>query len=308
MTLHPQSQTFLDAIADQDGPGWHELPPDEGRKGFKGLQELFGTGPDLARVENHSLDNGVAIRLYSRTPKSDSKLPVVMYFHGGGWVLGDLETHDTLCRHIAGETGFVVVSVDYGLAPENKFPGPVNDCYSATEFVYSRADELGVDADKLAVAGDSAGGNLAAAVAIRSRDQGGPPVKFQLLIYPVVEPVFENGSYKLFGENHGLSSAEMKWFWDQYLETPGDAENPLASLSKSKSLAGVAPAHLITAQYDVLRDEGERYAARLSADGVPTTTKRYDGMLHGFVHLRTVFDDADQAIKDISSELKKHLS
>lgn len=307
MTLHEQSKSFLATIAEMDGPGWHEMPPTEGREGFKGLMDLFGKGPELVRVEDHQTKSGVRLRVYSDHAEPDSSLPLVMYFHGGGWVLGDIETHDALCRCLAKQTGFVVASVDYGLAPENKFPGPLDDCCAATRYVVDHAAELGVDPERIAVVGDSAGGNLAAATVLKFRGDQGPAIKMQVLIYPVIDSSCDTPSYQEFSEGFGLSRVEMKWFWEQYLNEVSEGADPLASVSRANDLAGLPATHIVTAEYDVLRDEGERYGAQLAEAGVPVTVKRYDGMLHGFVHLQGVFDDAAVAINGVAGVLKHQL-
>jgi len=292
MTLHEQSQALIDAVAEQDEPGWHERSPAEGRAVFAGMQDLMGEAPAVARVHDIEASGIPKIRIYAAQEQTTNQ-PVVMYFHGGGWVLGDLETHDALCRQLAVETGFAIASVEYGLAPENKFPGPLEDCFAAVKYVSSNAEALGVDPGKIAVVGDSAGGNLAAAVAMKARDDGGPPIKFQLLIYPVIERDFESESYQKFGAGHVLTTDNMKWFWQQYLKDDGDAANPLAAPSKADSLAGLPPAHVTTL---------------LAEAGVAATHKEYPGMLHGFVHFRGVFDDGAVAVTDIAKQLKQHLS
>lgn len=307
MTLHQQARDFIKAVADLDQPGWHQRTPEEGRAVFAAMDDLFGDGPSVARLEDFNLGGQLNVRLYAANEKSVDQ-PVVIYFHGGGWVLGSIQTHDALCRQLAIESGFVVVSVDYGLSPENKFPGPLNDCLTAVNYVALNSKTLGIDPANIAVAGDSAGGNLAAAVAIKAQQQNEITIKFQLLIYPVIEPNFETESYQQWGDDYLLTTESMKWFWQQYLKSDDDAVNPLAAPARSKSLAGLPPAHIITAQYDPLRDEGQRYACLLTEAGVPTTQKEYEGMVHGFVHFRGVFDDGKRALTDIANELKKHLS
>jgi acetyl esterase len=305
MPLDPQAHAFLAAIAEQNPPAWEDLTPEEGRKAFTGLAEVFGTGPEVHRVEDRNLPGSIGVRIYR--PAAEAALPAVMYFHGGGWVLGDLNTHDTLCRRLAAGSGSVVISVEYRRPPEHKFPGALNDCFEATRYVADHAGELGVDAKRVAVAGDSAGGNLAAAVALRARDEGGPAIHSQWLIYPVIDRQFDTGSYQSFAEGHALTRANMEWFWDQYLMGQADALDPYAAPGQAKSLAGLPPAHVITAEFDVLRDEGESYASRLKAAGVPVTLRRYDGMLHGFIHFTEPFDVGKQAIQDLAAAIKKSL-
>lgn len=301
MPLHPQARAFLDTLAAKKGPGWEQMPPAQAREVFQGLQELFGAGPELPQVENRTIGGRIPVRLYR--PLTGPSLPAVLFFHGGGWVLGNLDTHDALCRRLAKESGCVFVSVDYGLAPEHKFPAALDDCFNSTQYVVDHAEALGVDCARLAVCGDSAGGNLAAAVALKARDSHGPLLHSQWLIYPVIEPRFDTGSYRALGEGYGLTRAAMQWFWDQYAPTSADRSSPLCNLSRAQ-LAGLPPAHVITAEFDVLRDEGEAYAARLKMAGVKVTSVCYDSMLHGFLHFAEPFDDARRATRELGHALQ----
>jgi acetyl esterase len=306
MPLSEQAQAFIDAIAAANPPPWESLTPREGREAFSSL-DLFGEGPSLARVENRSLPGDINVRIFSDAEGDAAveRRPAVLFFHGGGWVLGNLDTHDALCRRLAKKSSCTIISVDYSLSPEALFPTALQQCYDATRYVAEHADEIGVRRGRLAVAGDSAGGNLATAVAIKALDEGGPPIELQVLIYPVIEPTFETESYRQFGENHGLSRGNMEWFWQQYL---GEQEPvPLAAPIRRESLAGLPRAHVITAEYDVLRDEGEAYAKKLSEAGVPTTIQRYDGNLHGFIHFAAAFDDGIAATHDVAKILNQHL-
>ncbi len=305
MPLHPQAQAFVDTLATKRGPGWTEMTPAEARKAYDSLTELVGTGPELHQIEDRSLPDMLPVRIYR--PSATRPLPVVMYFHGGGWELGNIETHDTLCRRLAQGSGCTVVSVDYRLAPEHHFPTALEDCCTATRYVAEHAAEIGIDPARIAVCGDSAGGNLAAGTALKLRDENGPKLHSQWLIYPVIEANFEGGSYRAFGAGHGLTRAEMQWFWDQYVPKAEDRTNPYVAPILAKSLAGLPPAHVLTAEYDVLRDEGEAYAARMKAEGVPVTLQRYDGMLHGFVHFSEPFDDGKRAVADLARALKEAL-
>ena len=304
-SLHPQARQFLDALAASNRPGWEEMSPAQARETFNGLKELFGTGPDLHAIENRTVAGRIPLRVYR--PSAEKPLPVIMFFHGGGWVLGNLDTHDTLCRRLAKESGCVLISVDYRLAPEHRFPAALDDCFGATQYVAEHAEGFGVDASALAVCGDSAGGNLAAAVALMARNSGGPQLHSQWLIYPVTEPRFDTGSYRAFAVDHGLTRAAMQWFWDQYAPAAADRANPLAAPARAERLANLPPAHIITAEFDVLRDEGEAYAAALKAAGVKATLRRYEGMIHGFVHFAEPFDDAKRALTDLARALKASL-
>lgn len=306
MTLHPQAQAFLKDIAERNPPGWETMSPNEAREIFETFAEFTGPAVPIAQVRDASA-SGIPVRIYRDTSDIHSALPAVMFFHGGGWVLGSLDTHDALCRQIAKQSGCVVIAVDYGLAPENAFPGPLEDCFAATESVARQGPAIGVDPNRIAVVGDSAGGNLAAAVAIRANRSGGPKIDYQVLIYPVIDVNFDSASYLDYAEGFGLTRKNMRWFWRQHVgDLSGDVD-PLAALLRCDSLAGLPPAHVITAEYDVLRDEGELFAAKLLNDGVQTTQKRYDGQLHGFIHLAGVFDVGVEAVSEISRLLRSRL-
>jgi len=303
MALHSQVKQFLDALVEQNAPGWEGLTPEEGRQVFASLTDLFGEVEPVERIQE--VDN---LRFY--TPAGTGPFPAAAYFHGGGWVLGSRDTHDVLCRRLANAAQCVVVSVDYPLAPESKFPEPLEKCYEATQFISQNADKFGIDPSRIAVAGDSAGGNLAAAVAQLAIERGTPALCFQLLFYPVMDHHFDTKSYREFAEGFGLTRSSMQWFWQQYLGSDGDGQNPLASpLRKndlgSSDLGRLPPAHVITAEYDVLRDEGEAYAAKLVDAGVPTTLKRYQGMIHGFTHLAGILDTGKESLLEAASELRK---
>ena len=296
--LHPQAQAFLDGLAENPAPGWNELSPDEGREGFASLTELFGQGPDLAAVENSMARGKVPIRIYR--PHGDGPFPAIVYFHGGGWVLGDLDTHDALCRRLASEAESIVVSVDYRRSPETVYPGARDDCYTATEFVFRHATELQIDVSRILVAGDSAGANLAASVSQLARDSRDFTISQQVLIYPVLDHRCCTESYEEFAEGFGLTRTAMRWFWDQYAAAETKREDGLVSPLLADDLRGLPPTHIVTAEYDVLRDEGEQYADRLRQAGVPTTHQRYDGMIHGFIHFSGLFDTGSQAIREIA--------
>ena len=301
MTLHPQSQAFLDLVAENNRPGWEELLLEKSRKIFETFTAFVGEGPGLERVEDIMLA-GIPCRLYSHSRRP---APLVMFFHGGGWVLGSLQTHDVLCRTLALQSGCTVISVDFGRSPENAFPGPIDDCYAATMAAVERASELNVLADRIAVMGDSAGGHLAVSVAKRVRDHSNPTIALQVLLYPVIEPNFETESYRQFAEGFGLSRENMKWFWRQFLGDHPPDHNSVPSMETS--LAGSPETILITAQYDVLRDEGESYARRLSDAGVPVFAKQYPGMLHGFIHFAGIFDDGKAALAEVGAMIRQKL-
>jgi acetyl esterase len=239
----------------------------------------------------------IPLRLYAS--EHGGLRPVLVYFHGGGFVFGNLDTHDAVCRALAKESGAVVVSVDYRLSPEHKFPAAVDDSYAATVWIAANAEKLGIDARHIAVGGDSAGGNLATVVAMRCRDAGGPKLAAQVLIYPVTDSSsLETGSHREFGEGYFLTSAGMEWFTSHYLVSDDQKSHPEVSPLLAPNLSGLPPALIITAEFDPLRDEGEAYAKRLQEAGVPVTISRYPGMIHGFVSMRGVLAGGRQAIQE----------
>ena len=242
------------------------------------------------------------MRIY--TPQGSGPFPVLVYFHGGGWVIGNVDTHDPTCRTLTNAAGCVVVSVDYRLAPEHKFPAAVDDCYAATQWVAANAAAINGDSSRIAIGGDSAGGNLTAVVAIEARDKGGPPLVFQLLVYPVTDYSFSTPSYRDNGDGYLLTKDSMVWFWDHYLRSEADGQDYRASPLRASDLTGLPPALVITAEYDPLRDEGEAYAARLQEAGVSVTCTRYDGMIHGFYGLTAVVDQARKAVEESVAALR----
>jgi len=249
---------------------------------------------------------GLPARVY--VPEGQGPFPVLLYFHGGGWVLGNLDSHDDLCRSLCKRAGMIVVSLDYRLSPETRYPGALNDASTALRWLASNAATIGGDPKRLAVGGDSAGGNLAAALAIRNRDRGGPSIAFQLLIYPVTVRDFDTPSYRRYATGYGLSRANMEWFWAQYLEKPEDAADPGAAPLNAPDLSGLPPAFVATAEFDVLRDEGEAFAAKLAEAGVKTRCVRYLGLNHGFARLGALLPRANEALDDMAAALRSALS
>lgn len=271
--------------------------------------ERFKATPRLNEKIDSSYDakaGGVNVRVY--VPEGTAPFPVLLYLHGGGWVVGSLESHDDLCRSLCKRAGVIVVSADYRLAPETRFPGGLQDASDVLRWLASNAASLGGDPARIAVGGDSAGGNLAAALALRNRARGGPPIAFQLLIYPVTVRDFETPSYRRYAAGTGLTRANMIWFWERYLEKPEDAANPEAAPLAAADLSGLPPAFVATAEFDVLRDEGEAYAAKLAASGVRVRCVRYLGMNHGFARLGALFPQAAQCLDDMAAALRAALA
>ncbi|MGO8872668.1 MAG: alpha/beta hydrolase [Acidimicrobiales bacterium] len=304
MPLDPQARFFLDQLEAAGAPPLSQLTPEEARASFGTLVAAAGPPEEPVPTDDRSVPGpagDIPVRVYR--PERDRPLPIVVYFHGGGWVIGDIASHDTICQRLAAGVPAVVVSVDYRLAPEHRFPAAVDDCDAATRWVSAIAAELGGDPARLAVAGDSAGGNLAAVVARRSRDTGGPPITFQLLVYPATDMTRSLPSISENGSGYLLDTDTMAWFVDNYL---GDADprHPDASPLFVDDLSGLPPALVVTAEFDPLRDDGESYAERLRQAGVPVTTSRYEGMIHGFYGLDSIFDAAKRSTAETVAVLR----
>lgn len=269
---------------------------------------LVGPPVSLASVRNLTVQTQhatIPLRVYA--PRNEQDLPALVYLHGGGWVVGELDSADWFWRSLAMAANCVVVSVAYRLAPEHKFPAAVEDSYWVTRWVAENGIGRLVDPNRIAVGGESAGGNLAAAVCLMARDRKGPHLAFQLLIYPVMNHFFETESYREYGEGYWLTTAEMKWYWNHYLRTELDGANPYASPLLSKDFKSLPPALVMTAEFDPLRDEGEAYAARLQKAGINTKLARYDGMIHGFLQF-TELKETRAAVDEAATELRRALS
>lgn len=309
MPLDPQSRFLLDQLAARGGPALHELAVPAARQAFEALR-LPVPGEAVAAIEELRLPGpagAVPARLYlpEGVPAPSAAL---VYFHGGGWVIGSPDTHENLCRALANRSGARVFSLDYRLAPEHPWPAAVEDCYAATCHVAEQGAALGVDGARLAVAGDSAGGNLAAVVALLARERGGPRLRHQVLIYPVTDHDFERASYRENGDGYFLTTEAMRWFWDHYLPDRARRDDWRAAPLRAEKLAGLPPATIVTAEYDPLRDEGEAYAARLREAGVSVSLRRYEGQIHGFVSMLDLLDAGRRAADEIGAALRRALA
>ncbi|HVB38683.1 MAG TPA: alpha/beta hydrolase [Vicinamibacterales bacterium] len=283
MPLDPRARAYIDKLHAAGEKPVAELTVAEARAQSRRLAAQLGPGEPVARVEELVIPlagRSVPARLYA--PASRTPLGVYVFFHGGGWVRGDLETGDFVCRAMAAGAGCLVVSVNYRHAPEHTFPTAVEDAYDATVWVADHAAGLGGDASRLAVGGYSAGGTLAAVVTQLARDRRGPRIVFQLLQAPATNYAFDTGSYRENAEGYVLTTRSMQWFWNHYLRSEADGESPLASPLRTPDLRALPPAFIMTAEYDPLRDEGEAYAQRLREAGVAVTATRYAGMIHVF--------------------------
>ena len=305
MPLDPKAKAMIDQMAMMPLPPWSELDA----VSFRAMMDAGRFPPPdlpLAEIVNATIPGPagpLAVRIYRASTEPNQ--PVIVYFHGGGFVIGNLESHDGTCRRLCHAIGCTVVSVDYRLAPEHVFPAAVVDSYAATDWVADNAKALKIDPARIAIAGDSAGGNLAAVVALIARDRGGPAICHQLLTYPVTDMGFKSESYTTNGTGYFLTKDMMVWFGVQYVPSGHPIEDPLLSPLYAADLSKLPPATVITAEYDPLRDEGEAYAKRLEDAGVPTKLIRYDGVFHGFFSMNGAIDQADEAHAFAAGELKK---
>ncbi|MHB0958582.1 MAG: alpha/beta hydrolase [Pirellulaceae bacterium] len=314
VVLEPHTQAFLDKLAADGGPQIYELSVDDARGVLSGAQadpvEKISVDSE-ERVISVGPRGSIPIRIV-RPKDSTGVLPAVMYFHGGGWVLGDAETHDRLIREIAHGAQAAVVFVEYCRAPEARYPVPIEEAYAATKWVSEQGKTINVDGSRLALAGDSVGGNMAAAVTLLARERGGPRLLFQVLFYPVTNAAFDTPSYEQFAQGYFLTREAMKWFWDHYAPEVASRTQPTASPLRATTdqLQGLPPALVISGECDVLRDEGEAYARKLIQAGVDVTALRYLGTIHDFVMLNAITDTpaARSAIAHASEMLHKALA
>jgi acetyl esterase len=307
MPAHPQVRTFLDLVNAAGGPPMRDIGPEQAREMFNAMYVLFAPGEDVGSVEDLVVPaehGGVPARLYR--PEGPGPHAALIWLHGGGWVIGDLDTSDATARALCNRSGAAVISLDYRLAPEARFPAAADDCLAAVRWVDEHASDLGIDAGRMAIGGDSAGGNLSAVTALRLRDEGGPALRFQLLVYPVTDCTASQPSYEENADGYLLTRDTMLWFIDCYV-ADGDQKHPHVSPLHAEDVSGLPPALVITAELDPLRDEGEAYAARLRDAGVTTELVRYDGEIHGFFAMLGVLDDATAAVDRAGAALRAAL-
>jgi acetyl esterase len=304
MPVAAELQPYLDSIADANMPAVESLPLDVIRESAIAFAHSGAKDAEpVDVVEDRHLPGpagDIPVRVYDPDPEETS--PVVAYFHGGGFVFMNVDTHDRVCRRLANAAKAVVVSVDYRLAPEHRFPAALDDCMAVTHWLTDHAAELAGDPTRIAVAGDSAGGNLAAATALASRN-GGPGLAAQVLIYPVIDAACATTSFTDNAEGYLLTASTMRWFWAEYLGPDGEPADPYASVLHTTDLAKVPPALVITAEYDVLRDEGEAYAQRMHEAGVKVSSLRYPGMIHGFLTMDALTPASSEAMAEVAAFL-----
>src|SRR6476661_2791635 len=303
MTLHVQVAALLERVARSSLPPYHAVPAFVARRIYRDTRAaLAPQAPAIAEARLVVLGGKVAVRAYR--PVLGEALPALVFFHGGGWTIGDLDTHDVVCRQLAAGARCAVFSVDYRLAPEHPFPAAVEDCFYATEFVHKNADTLKIDPNRIVVGGDSAGGNLAAVVALMVRDESGPPLCGQLLIYPATDQRCAFPSHERNAEGYLLTRDAIRFFRAGYLPNPAERTDWRASPLLAASLAGLPPAFVLTAGYDPLIDEGRAYAERLAAAGSEVAYKEYPDMVHGFILFGGALDTANTAVAECCEHMR----
>jgi acetyl esterase len=305
MPLDPRARTLIDTLMGSGAPELDELPVEEARLAITGLFAAQAEPEAVGGIEDRTIPGPggmIPIRIYR--PTGHGPWPLLVFLHGGGWVIGDLDSHDAFCRRLTNAVPAVVVGVHYRRAPEHRFPAAAEDAYAALRWAAVEAPALGADPRRVAVAGDSAGGNLSAAVSLMARDRGGPAIAQQVLVYPVTDAAMDTPSYVENADGYFLTAKAMRWFWGHYLGESSDGAHPYASPLRAPDLRRLPPALIQTAEYDPLRDEGEAYARRLQDAGVPVTLTRYDGMIHGFASLTATFPQAGTALAEIVTVLR----
>jgi acetyl esterase len=309
MPLDSRARLLIDQLSTLPTPWADGLSIDRSRREMEAAATAFAVPQSIARWEDFRLPpavgSSVEIPIRCYWPSAAKNLPLIVFYHGGGWVLGNIITHDAYCRRLATASGAIVASVDYRLAPEHKYPAAFDDSYAAVRYLVDNATEFGADPQRIAVAGDSAGGNLAAAVALAARDAGRPTIALQVLLYPVIDYNFHTPSYLECGEGYFLTRQAMEWFWTHYLERESDGRRAFASPLRAETLEGLPPALILTAGYDPLRDEGRLYAERLGRANVQVEFTCYEDMFHGFCRRFESLPQAEAALRQVATALKQ---
>jgi acetyl esterase len=312
MPLDPLLKAFLDQLAAQPQPKLWETEPPQARELFAAFMQAVGPKDvPIGRITNFSIPGAggdIRARLYSPIAAGSEPQPTLIFLHGGGFVIGSIDTHDGLCRMFANLSGCSVISVEYRLAPEHKFPGAVDDAFAAARWIETNAAQLGVDANRLAVGGDSAGATLATVVSQMARDSGAPKLAFQMLLFPTTDVSADTNSRRAFASDYFLDARDIDWFVRHYFERQADRADPKASPLLAQSLAGLPPAYVMAAEFDPLRDEGLAYAEKLRAAGVTVTLDDHPAMVHDFIYLQAVLPQAAEALGFAAKALKTALT
>lgn len=309
--LHPKIKEFQDMLAKNPAkPQWESTPTEvRAVASTKWQPEYLGSADAVRKIEYRYFSGPTAelpLKIY--TPDGVGPFPAVVFFHGGGWVAGNIEINGVQHQQIAHDARAVVVAVNYQKAPEHKFPIPFDDCYATLEWVFAHAESLNINREEIGVAGDSAGGNLAAGVALKARDVNGPKIAFQILIYPAVDYKFDYPSMIDNAVGYSLTTQGMKWYWDQYMASEDDLDNPYFRPMASLDLRNLPPTFTLTAELDPLRDEGEIFAQRLHDAGVISVLKRYDTLIHGFALMQGFLPEARTAMQDIANHIREFIN
>lgn len=308
MPLHPKVEKLLANLQELGLKPISETPLEDARAYMIESSKLLSPPEPVDSVEDRLIDGpGGKLRVRIYKPQGES-LPILVYCHGGGWVIGSVDSHDGYCRTLANAAQAIVVSVDYRLAPEDPFPAAAEDVYAATNWAYEIRESLGGGTGPIGIAGDSAGGNLAAVCCLMARDRGGPKIGTQVLIYPILDCDLETSSYRYFADGYFLTRDAMRWFWDQYCRDPQDRKQAYVSPLRAESLADLPPALILTAEFDPLRDEAEAYAKRLQESGVAAKAIRYDGMIHGFTRRFQLLEEAHDALRETAEFIAANLT
>jgi acetyl esterase len=311
MPLDPQAEAFLTQMKESGAPAWEAMTPSEARSAATGFKELGGEPEYVASVENCFIPGPTAdlpARIYRPRRQHPYTQPGLIYFHGGGWAVANIDIADTLTRSITNRTGCTVVAVNYQKAPEHKFPIPVDDCYAATQWVFDNAEALGLDTRRIGVIGDSAGANLASAVTLRSRDQDGPRIAYQALINPVLDYSCDTQSYSTYAAGYGIERTSMLHFWYQYISDTCDGTNPYLSPLTADDFTGLPPALIVASEFDPSCDDARNYALKLEAADVPVQFRLYEGMIHGFIWMSGIFDQSRTLLDEIGMEVRSALN
>ena len=306
-SLNQQVEAFLYDLSEQGVPPLHRLSLTEARRTYRDICVPDRPPDDVTDVRDRTVEGpGGNVPLRTYVPDVKGPSPAVVFYHGGGWILGGLDTHDALCRALATEAGAVVTAVDYRLAPEHRFPAAVEDCYAATRWVAANTDRLGVTSETLVTCGDSAGATLAAAVGLLARDRNGPEIDRQVLAYPATNYAFDTDSYRENAQGYFLTRADMQRFWDGYLRSETDGSHPYASPLRADRLDGLPSTFVLTCGFDPLRDEGAAFADRLTAAGVPTEHVQNDDMIHGFLTMlaEPELDRAREGVEELATAIR----
>ncbi len=310
MPLDPQAQAFLKEMKDSGAQPFETMTPAEARVAVLAFKDLGGNPEDVASIDQRFIPGPTAdlpVWIYRPVRGGAGPLPGLVYFHGSGWVVANVGVCDSFSRSLANRTGCVVIAVNYQKAPEHKFPVPLDDCYAATRWVFDNASELGLDTRRIGVIGDSAGGNLAAAVTLRARDENGPQFACQVLVYPAVQYGWDTPSALANAEGFLLQRASMEYFWKHYVKSPMDGTNPYCSPLAAADHSALPQALIVCAEFDPLCDDGRNYADRLKAAGVPVTFTLYKGMIHGFLWMSGVLDQSKALLDEIGREVRSAL-